>query len=218
MKKIKVSMIFNFIIFVLVLLGTIFMVSGIEFMKHVELLSVSRLEAFKYFTVDSNILVGLSAFALFVAEAMFLNKKKDVPNVFYILKYVATCGVVLTFLVTAFFLAPFSTFSYFDFYQNSNLFFHFIVPILSVISFVFFEKEHITFKHTFLSLIPMICYSIYYFIMVIPHIHNGEVSSEYDFYGFLRGGAGTIYFVFPIMLIIMYAIGYLLYFVQKKKD
>ena len=153
------------------------MVRGFQFMSHQKMLESTGLENFKYFTVDSNILVGISSFCYFV----FYLIQKKVSKWIVVFRYLGTVSVLLTMLVTACFLAPFSKFSFFDFYQNSNLFFHFLVPLLSTISFVFFEKGDLSFKSTFTSLIPMICYAVFYMISVIPHIENGMVSYQYDF-------------------------------------
>ena len=188
------------------------MVSGFQFMSHQKMLESTGLENFKYFTVDSNILVGISSFCYFV----FYLIQKKVSKWIVVFRYLGTVSVLLTMLVTACFLAPFSKFSFFDFYQNSNLFFHFLVPLLSTISFVFFEKCDLSFKSTFTSLIPMICYAVFYMISVIPHIENGMVSYQYDFYGFLRGGAFTIVFVVPVMIFATYIIGLSVWALHKK--
>lgn len=217
MKKVQVSMVLNAFTFVLALLGTIFMITGFQFMTKDLLLSANRWESFKFFTVDSNILVGISSLLLLIQEGIHLKDKKEVPRFYYIFKFVSTAAVLLTFFVTLLFLAPFSEHSFFAFYQNSNLFFHLIIPILSVVSFLGFEREKIVFKDVFYSLIPMFCYSVYYVIMVFTHLKNGKATWEYDFYGFLRWGISSVVVVIPILLIVCFVIGFILYLLQRKR-
>ena len=57
MKKVKISLIINIIIVVLVTLGSIFMLSGFEFMAKEIPLIATKLEALKYFTVESLFLI-----------------------------------------------------------------------------------------------------------------------------------------------------------------
>ncbi len=216
MKKIKVSIILNIIIFVLVIMSTIFMFTGFEFMGHNIPLQDTKLSVFKYFTVDSNILVGISSLLLLIYEILFIKKGKSIPRELFIFKYLGTTSVLLTFLVTTFFLAPFSVFNFLDFYKNSNFFFHFLIPVISGISFIFFEKNNISFKETFLSIIPMFIYALIYMINVFTHLENGAVSYEYDFYWFLRGGINTVFIVVPVIFISTYLIGFITWKLNHK--
>ena len=214
--KIKISMILNGIISILVFLGTIFMMYNVEFMGHSELLVAKKIHAFKYFTVDSNIFMGVVSLLLLIFEVLFITKKIKIPKLLYYLKLMATTAVMLTFIVTLFFLVPTSEMEFYEFYLNSNLFFHLIVPILSFVSFVFFEKCELSFKSTFLSIVPMFCYSIYYLTMIFEHLDHGRITYEYDFYGFFRWGNLSIIIVFPIITLITYFIGYGIYHLNKK--
>lgn len=216
MKKIKLSILFNTLIFLLALFGTISMLTGFEFMGHSELLTAGRTEAFKFFTVDSNVLVGICSLILVIFEVRYLQTGKEIPKYVYLLKYIGTCSVLLTFIVTIGFLAPFAGLPFFEFYKNSNLFFHFVVPLLSVFSFGILEGGKIKVRDTIYGMIPMFTYSIFYMSIVLPHIENGVVSPEYDFYGFLKHGFNSIFYVIPIIFVVTYGIGYALYLFQKK--
>ena len=55
MKKSKISLILNILIVAFVVLGTVFMFTGIKFMPSNDSLVSTKIEMFKYFTVDSNI-------------------------------------------------------------------------------------------------------------------------------------------------------------------
>ena len=218
MKDVKISLVLNIIIVILVTLGSIFMISGFNFMAEEIPLIATKVEALKYYTVDSNILMGVISFIFIIYEILLLkNKIKEIPRFVYFLKLLATAGVTLTFLITAIFLAPFSTYSFFAFYQNSNLFFHFIIPILSIISFIFFESTNkIKFKDTILAILSMIIYAVFYIINALTHVENGKVSLDYDWYGFLRNGVNSIIYVIPVMLLITYAISLTLWESNKK--
>lgn len=212
MKKKTWAIILNSFVFLMALLGTIFMIIGFQFMAQSKILESNGWDNFKYFTVDSNVFVGITSFLYL----LFIFLKKEIPHWLSILKFSSCVGVLLTMLVTACFLAPTSQIPFFWFYQNSNLFFHFLVPLLATISIVCFEEHSLSFKETFYGVCPMALYAIYYIGRVIPHIQNGVVSYEYDFYGFLRGGSSSIFFVIPIMFIVTYVIGLALWGCMKK--
>ena len=220
MKKRKIANIINLIIVILVCTGVICMLFGIHFMSDNIILTASKLEMFKFFTVDSNILMGISSLLYIIYNQKVIKKnKKEVPKSIILLKLVATTSVMLTFIVTAFFLAPTSNYSFWLFYQNSNLFFHLIVPLLSLYSFIALEKNNlIQFKETILGIIPVIIYSIFYTSNVLIHTKNKQVSLQYDFYGFLRNGYNTIIYVIPIILLITYLISVILWKLNRKKE
>ncbi len=218
-KKIKIDLVLNLVICGLVIMATIFMMTGFKFMGDDIELTATKVEVFKFFTVDSNILMGIMAivFAKFEID-LINNKRTEIPRIIYMFKLAATVGVVLTFLVTACFLAVITKTGYFTLFKNSNLFFHFIIPVLSFISFTCFEKTKVlTFKDSFAGLIPMFIYAIYYTINVLSHLENGKVSVKYDWYWFLQGGIGSIIFVIPIMFLVTYAICYTTWKLNRKQ-
>ena len=134
-----------------------------------------------------------------------------------IIKYISTIAVTLTFLVTLFYLAPSLGDKFIYLYQNSNLFFHLLVPILSFISFTCFEKVELEFKYTLYGISTMVAYGLYYLINILIHQENGKVSIEYDWYGFVKYGISFIFIVFPLMLIVTYIISLFTYKANKPK-
>lgn len=205
MKKIKTSLIMNILIVIFVTLGTIFMFTGFRFMPGPVLLEANKLEMFKFYTVDSNILMGLSSLLLLFYEFRLLRGKiKEIPNAIYIIKQIGVTSVSLTFLVTAIFLMP--RFGFFALYNNSNLIFHLIVPILALVSYIFFEKHNNKYRYALYGIIPTILYSIYYTSEIIIHLNNGGLTYKYDFYGFLAGSIKNIYISIPAFYIIVYLI------------
>ena len=177
-KDLKVSLIINSIIVILVLLGIIFMMTGFKFMANTETLSLTGLELFRYYTVDSNAFVGIASLLFIIYEILIINnKKKEIPKYVYILKYMGTVAVTLTFIVTMFYLAPTYGSNFWFLYQNSNLFFHLIVPILSFVSYVFFEKIDLNIKYTIYGTSTMIIYGIFYAVNILM-IDNTMVHTD----------------------------------------
>ena len=191
------------------------MFTGFTFMHASRLLEATKMEMFKFYTIDSNILVGIISFILVIWEIKLLNKKvKVIPNSIYVLKFIATSAITLTFVTTLFFLAP--QYGLYAMYNNSNLFFHLIVPVLAIISYVFFEKYNNKYKYAILGIIPMFLYSIYYTGMIIINLDNGGLTFKYDFYGFLQGNINNIYFVIPSIYIITYLISLSIVLMNKR--
>jgi len=211
-KKVKISFILNFIIVLLVVLGCIFMFTGFKFMSDQTLLEASKIEMFKFYTVDSNILMGIVSFIFVIYDMKLLkNKINSIPIFVYILKLVATSGITLTFLTTLLFLAP--QYGFYAMYNNTNLFFHLIVPMLSLISYIIFEKHNNKYKYALLGILPMFIYSIYYTSVVLINLNNNWI--KYDFYGFLQGKISNIYIVMPIIYFLSYFISLGLVFLNK---
>lgn len=215
MKRERISLILNIIIVLLVLIGTIFMFCGIKFMPESNLmLEDTKIQMFKYYTVDSNILLGIISFVLVLYEYKLLKEDiLKIPKKVYILKFVGTASITLTFLTTLFFLTP--QYGFYAMYNNNNLFFHLIVPLLAIISYVFFEKHDNSYKYAVFGIVPMFFYSIYYILNVIIHLKDG-LMYKYDFYGFLQGNINNIFIAVPIIFFITYLISFGLIFFNKK--
>lgn len=137
-----------------------------------------RFDSLQYFTEDSNILA-------FVASCVFLatcfwaykNKSKEYPNWVRILRYIATTCLSLTFSVVLL-IFPFMTNGLpslkIMMLQGPMLFHHFLCPVVSFVSFVFFE-EGLKFsrKTVFIAIIPILAYAIITVILNVAHILDG---------------------------------------------
>lgn len=207
MKKYKISLILNIIIFLMVMIASIMMFTGFRFMPGEIILESNKLGMFKFFTVDSNLFMGIISLIFAIFEMRLLKGKIDeFPRYMYILKLMATTSVTLTFLVVFSYLGPLVGNIYLMI-LNSNLFFHLLVPLFSMITFVFFERNNkMSFKYSFYGLIPVIMYGLYYLVNVLVHMDNGIVSPVYDFYHFVQNGVWTAIIVVPAMFIISYII------------
>ncbi|MBP5329390.1 MAG: Pr6Pr family membrane protein [Spirochaetaceae bacterium] len=194
-KMQKISLILNLLIFISVVFAIISMLTGFHFMTEpgkAAALSTANARAFKYFTVDSNLLAGLVSLAAAICTILKATGRiKTIPEVLPLFKLASTTGVTLTMLITALFLAPFQ-FGFFALFVDSNLFMHLLIPLLCIIVFVFFEPAHISARQTFAGVVPMLIYGVFYGTNIILHLGNGQTSQIYDWYGFLGNGVNTI--------------------------
>lgn len=219
-KYIKVSLVINIIITLLTIIASVIMFSGFKFMKGEYVLESTRIGMFRFFTVDSNIFMGIIAFIFSIKEIKILKGEIDnIDKNMYILKLMATVGVALTFFTVFGYLGPISEGGIPSMIKNSNLFFHFIIPVLSVINFVIFERtSNLKFKTTFIGILPTLLYAIYYITNILIHMEEGKISPKYDWYWFAQGGIIQIVIVMPLMLGISYIISLLLWQLNKKRE
>ena len=218
-KDIKTSIFMNIMIIVFTIFATFIMFTGIKFMHGYEIiLESTKLGVFKFFTVQSNILIAIVSFIFLKNEIDILKgKKKEITTRNYILKLIGTTSVGLTFFTVFAYLGPISKEGIMSMLMNSNLFFHLIIPVMSIMTFVLFEKTNkISFKNTFYGLIPTAMYGFYYLINVLIHMENGKVSPIYDFYWFVQNGVWTAFIVVPIIFIITYLISLSLWKLNRK--
>lgn len=217
-NRLKISILLNIIIVVFTIFASIVMFTGFKFMHGAEpVLESTKFGAFRFFTVDSNVFMGIASFAFMIEEIKLLKGiNKSINKKMYILKLMATTAVTITFLTVFLYLGPISKDGIPSMIQNSNLFFHLIIPVLSIITFVFFEKTNtISFKNTLFGIIPTLIYELYYLINILIHIENGKVSPLYDWYWFLQNGVWTAIIVAPFMLIVSYIVSIVLWKINK---
>lgn len=212
-RNLKIAIVINIIIGAFTIIASIIMFTGFEFMSGEKILETSKIGMFKFFTVDSNILMGIVALVFAKKEIDLLNGKIEKINLKdFILKLLATSGVGLTFLVVFGYLGPITEGGIPMMLKNSNLFFHLLIPVLSMINFVFFEKtSNLELKHVIWGALPEIIYSCCYLINVLLHSENGKVSPYYDWYWLVQGGIWQIVIVAPLMFVVSYVISFCLW-------
>ena len=104
-RNIIISLIINIIIVLFTVSSAIMMFTGFKFMHGIDILSVSHIEMFKFYTVDSNLLMGLVSLLFLIDEIKLLKGKiKEISTFKYILKLTSTVGVTLTFLTVFLYL------------------------------------------------------------------------------------------------------------------
>ncbi len=144
---------------------------------------------FKFFTVQSNVLAGITSL-LYIIFLLRENKtKKVIPKTINILRYIATVDLIITFLVVALFLGFIVEEGYFSMYANANFFYHFAIPVLNLISFVFYENtQKFKLKDSLWGISHLTLYAIFYLSVVCSHFNNGSVDLYYDWYAFAQKG------------------------------
>lgn len=206
MKKIKISYILNIIIVILTIIGFITMITNFKFMHGQETVIASSPNGrFRFFTIDSNLLIGIVSFIFLIQERKLLKGKiTKINGIYYTLKYVGTCAVSLTFGVVALYLGWLTPHGPLSMYMNTNLFFHGLIPLLSIITFIFFEKsKYLKIEDIILGITPTMIYAFYYIANVFKHMENKTVSLEYDWYFVAQNGVNT--FIKMIIIIIVFS-------------
>ena len=142
-------------------------------------------ENLKFFTVESNLFLGLVCLAdLAFAHLERTGRLRRRPPVMETLFYIAAVAVALTFAVVVLFFGPWV--GYAPLFRNANLFFHLIVPVLGMLSFCLFHRGRtIPLGETALTLIPSAAYGLYYTAVLLA---KGVHFPETDWYGFAAGG------------------------------
>ncbi len=186
------------------------------------ILSINNPSSFRMFTTQSNVIAGITAGIILVFEVLIILGKKDkLPDWLRIVKMVTTTAVTLTLLVVLFYLgfvAVAEGYSYFIMFRNTNICFHLLTPISAIVSFILFEGGNkINIKFTFLNIIHMVLYSIFYTINVFTHLTpEGKVDRKYDWYYFVLGENWTFIFVVIAILSLTYGIGFSLWILNRQ--
>ena len=211
MNDLKKAYILNLSLFVLEVFAIGWMMSGLSG----GVLSARRLATLKYFTGDSNILLGIAALIAAINQRKVLRgEKSGVSLPTLILKLSGTFGGTLTMLVTIFFLGPTlgRTYGFFSLFEKSNFFLHLVNPVLGIVTFLCFERSsRIAFRHTFTAIIPLVLYAVYYVAVTLSHTVNGVAAKGYDWYGFFFLGVKSAYIVLPVIIVISWLISFALW-------
>lgn len=218
MKKIKIALFLNILIVILTIISSVIMFTGFKFMYDYELvLESNKISMFKFFTVDSNMLMGLVSLIFIVKEVELLKNKKQIEKKYYLLKLMSTTAVGLTFLVVFAYLGPLTKYGIKAMITNSNLFFHLIIPVISILNFILFEKtDKLNLKDVKYGIIPTFIYSIFYITNIVIHMENGKVSTVYDWYWFVQNGVWTTIIVVPVIFGITYLISLIIWKLNRK--
>lgn len=219
-KKMKISLVINLMISILTINAIIMSIMGFKFMygyePYPELVGIP---IFSYYTVQSNVFMGIVSFVFANREYQILRgRKKEIPLIYYIFKMVATVAVSLTFFVVFAVFGFTSRGGHISLLKNSYLFFHLIIPVMSILNYVIFEKtDIIKFKYIFYGLLPTFLYEIYYTINILVNMKNGTVSLRSDWYSFAQNGILRTILVVPSMLGITFCLSLTIWKLNKKK-
>lgn len=165
--------------------------------------TTSGIMTFTYFTNLSNIAVDIILSVFLVLDIRALTGRTEIkakPNILYVIKFMLTISITLTFLVYMFLLAPTNEagilHSYFDNYAGSFCV-HFVTPVLAIMDFFLFDYLYrSTPMHAFYATIPPLVYVIYVVIAGYSGVRwNGTMYAPYNFLNF---GAATGWFGYDL--------------------
>jgi hypothetical protein len=163
--KLKIALILNIIIVIFEILGVI-----LTFKR----LGVGTL---KYYTTESNLLAFVSSaiFTYYSIKALKKDNPKIIPNWIKIFKFMTTTCLTVTFIVVVAVLAPFSEGGYKHMlFDRDLLYYHLLCPLISIISFIFFEtNSSFSIKHSLIATIPTIIYAAISVTLNILYIMRG---------------------------------------------
>ena len=183
----NVHIAFDVLMVIFVIIGTVIMLTG---NKPGSGLTASGIENLKFFTVLSNEFCGISALICLIFDL----KKKEYP---VLARLMAASATGLTFVIIAFFLQP--LYPDLNLYEGSNLWFHAIVPLTSMIAFVLTgSDDKIPFRYTLYSAALALAYGTFYLGNILIN-GIGKWPDTNDWYGFLNWG-------YPIGMVIFAAI------------
>ena len=161
-RREKVSFILNLLLFVL------------ELAFILDVVTKEGLGIFVYYTEDSNLLTLIISAIYLTFFIITMRKKQNMPEWIYLCRYVATCCLTLTFIVVVTVLAPMVGAGGYTklLLSGHNLCFHLLSPVISFISFVFFEKKDGT-LYLCAALVPTIVYAVFSYMWNILGIYEG---------------------------------------------
>ena len=162
-------------------------------------MEVQGVKCFKFFTVDSNILMALFSIPVMIYEITnVIYSKNRMPKAVIVLKYIGTVAVMVTFLTTALFLPQFYDIKFL--FEGINFYLHLICPLFAFVSFLVETQEEIKTRSIIFGTLPVIIYGAIYIYMV-------KFSLEWeDFYGFDINGLGIVSYL--VMIVLTFILGF----------
>ena len=134
--------------------------------------------AFRYFTVDANLLALLSSLAVLLP---WRRAGRSAPRWLWPLRLMATSGLALTCGMVMAVLAPIRGYGYM--LDGPDLHLHLICPLLHILSFVLLEGEAgVPLRRTLWGLLPPAVYGVVYMVNVVA------LRRWSDFYFLNEGG------------------------------
>lgn len=193
------------------------------------------LGSLRYFTMLSNIFVGIVAAAWLVSvgkggigksntdssdicnkdsEDASINTGKASPGVEQ-LKYIAASAVGLTFATVMFFLGP--IYGYGEMFKGYNLPLHLIIPVAAILEIIFLSDVTYTRRDNLLAVIPPLLYGIGYLANILIN-GIGEWPATNDWYFFFYWGYPVGALIYVILLTAIWLIGFLMRKLQRTKS
>ena len=160
--------------------------------------------SFTYFTTLSNIFISVMLLIFLSKDICNLNNKDNIVfnNYLYLIKFLATISITLTFFVYLTILAPTLEGGIIHSYLKNgagSLFVHFVTPILAIIDFFMFDKEYKSKKiHAIYATIPPLIYVLFVVVASSLGLRWGTMYAPYNF---LNYNAPTGWFGFDLSIL-----------------
>ena len=123
--------------------------------------------AFRYFTIDSNLLAALSSLLL-LPYLPRLSRGAPLPDWLWTVRLASTAAVAVTLATVMLFLAPIRGYDYM--LDGPDLYLHLICPVLYILSFVLLEgKSGVPARGALWGVLPVFVYGLVYMYMVVAH-------------------------------------------------
>lgn len=196
-------------------------------------------KSFTFFTTLSNIWIDLILFASLIFDVIYLKsngEKNYKNNVFYIIKFMLTISITVTFLVYMLLLAPNNELGFINAYTNNyygSYCVHFAGPILAILDFFIFDYEYeSTAIHAVFATIPALLYVC--FVVIAASLGMRWYGTMHAPYNFLNFGAKCgwfgydskangseslgigVFYMLGVLIVIFIAIG-MMYLILKDK-
>lgn len=136
---------------------------------------------FKYYTYFQNLIALIVSIIYIIGTSICMVSNNIIPEFIKGLRYISTCGLISTMFIFVVFLGAGKRVSITqeDFHLNfnykiANIILHYICPILSLLSFIIFERE-INLNDglwTIIVIIPSCIYWIIYIILTSTKVWN----------------------------------------------
>ena len=142
---------------------------------------------FTYFTILSNMfmIAVLTLFLIKDVNNIISNEKITFSNNLYIIKFMATISITLTFFVYLVILAPTYDGGIINSYLSggaASLCVHLIMPVISIMDFLFFDVDYKTENnHYLLAIFPPIIYTIFIVVSSSFGLRWGNMCAPYNF-------------------------------------
>lgn len=192
---------------------------------------------FTYFTTLSNIFISIILLIFLIKDIYSLKENKEVKlkNYLYIVKFLATISITLTFFVYLTILAPAFEGGILNAYLYNgagSLCVHFITPILAIIDFLVFDGEYkFEKRYSIYAIIPPLLYVLFVVIASNLGFRWGTMAAPYNFlnfqaetgwfgfnpslFGWETMGIGVFYMILLLSALFI-AIGRLFLFIKDK--
>lgn len=176
---------------------------------------------FKFYSILSNYIALIASLLMVI----FLLIKKDlslVPYPVILLKYVAAISLALTIIVVLVVLIPldygisdYGTGFYLNMLSSTGLFRHLLVPVLTIVSFIYFEGDRRLNKRK--TMVFPVAYTLIYTIVILILVLTDKITAPYPFLDILYMPVHSTILYFVLISFVDYFLAkYLLLFNQMK--